>query len=90
MGSINPVFALKNLIEDKAEALAKEYISSLTLGVGQFCTNPGVFIALKGKSLDRFISAVNNEVQKVTPAHYASQWRSMRILKSIKQQPLHN
>jgi NADP-dependent aldehyde dehydrogenase len=69
MGSINPVFALKNLIEDKAEALAKEYISSLTLGVGQFCTNPGVFIALKGKSLDRFISAVNNEVQKVTPAH---------------------
>lgn len=69
MGSINPVFALKNLIEDKAEALAKEYISSLTLGVGQFCTNPGVFIALKGKSLDRFISAVNNEVQEVTPAH---------------------
>lgn len=69
MGSINPVFALKNLIENRAEALAKEYISSLTLGVGQFCTNPGVFIAVKGASLDRFIAAVKNEIQEVIPAN---------------------
>lgn len=69
MGSINPVFALKNLIENKAEALAKEYVSSLTLGVGQFCTNPGVFIALKGASLDRFIAAVKNEIQEIAPAN---------------------
>lgn len=69
MGSINPVFALKNLIGNKAEALAKEYIISLTLGVGQFCTNPGVFIAVKGESLDRFIAAVKNEIQEITPAN---------------------
>ncbi|WP_347217640.1 aldehyde dehydrogenase (NADP(+)) [Chryseobacterium sp.] len=69
MGSINPVFALKNLIENKAEALVKEYISSLTLGVGQFCTNPGVFIAVKGESLDRFITAIKKEIQEVTPAN---------------------
>ena len=68
MGSINPVFALQHLIENKAEALAKEYISSLTLGIGQFCTNPGVFIAVKGQSLDRFIAAVRNEIQEITPA----------------------
>lgn len=69
MGSINPVFALKNLIENKAEALAKEYIGSLTLGVGQFCTNPGVFITVKGESLNRFITAVKNEIQEVAPAN---------------------
>ncbi|SDI95961.1 aldehyde dehydrogenase (NADP(+)) [Chryseobacterium jejuense] len=69
MGSINPVFALENLIENKAEALAKEYISSLTLGVGQFCTNPGVFIAVKGESLDRFIAVVKQEIQVITPAN---------------------
>lgn len=68
MGSTNPVFALKNLIENKAETLAKEYISSLTLGVGQFCTNPGIFIAVKGESLDRFIAAVKNEIHEVVPA----------------------
>ncbi|AZA89434.1 NADP-dependent fatty aldehyde dehydrogenase [Chryseobacterium nakagawai] len=69
MGSINPVFALKNLIENKAEALAKEYVSSLTLGVGQFCTNPGVFIALKGTSLDRFIAAIKNEIKETIPSN---------------------
>ncbi|WPO93213.1 aldehyde dehydrogenase (NADP(+)) [Chryseobacterium sp. HR92] len=69
MGSINPVFALKQLLENKAEILAKEYITSLTLGVGQFCTNPGVFIALKGNSLDRFINTLKDEIQKVAPAN---------------------
>lgn len=69
MGSINPVFALQRLLETKAETLAKEYITSLTLGVGQFCTNPGVFIALKGKSLDRFINVLKDEIQNVTPAN---------------------
>ncbi|EFK34622.1 NADP-dependent fatty aldehyde dehydrogenase [Chryseobacterium gleum] len=68
MGSINPVFAFQNLLETKAEALAKEYIGSLTLGVGQFCTNPGVFIALKGNPLDRFINALKEEIQEITPA----------------------
>lgn len=41
MGSINPVFAFQNQLSVKAEQLAKEYAASLTLGVGQFCTNPG-------------------------------------------------
>ncbi|MFS4473141.1 aldehyde dehydrogenase (NADP(+)) [Chryseobacterium sp. T20] len=68
MGSINPVFAFNQLLENKAETLAKEYIASLTLGVGQFCTNPGVFIALKGKPLDRFINALKEEIQNVAPA----------------------
>ncbi|WP_278353147.1 aldehyde dehydrogenase (NADP(+)) [Chryseobacterium gleum] len=68
MGSINPVFAFQNLLETKAETLAREYITSLTLGVGQFCTNPGVFIALKGNPLDRFINALKEEIQEITPA----------------------
>lgn len=68
MGSINPVFAFQNLLENKAESLAKEYSTSLTLGAGQFCTNPGVFIALKGKALDRFINALKEEIQNVAPA----------------------
>lgn len=67
MGSINPVFVFQNLLETKAEALAKEYINSLTLGVGQFCTNPGVFMALKGEGLDRFINTLKDEIHKITP-----------------------
>ncbi|MDN3693129.1 aldehyde dehydrogenase family protein [Chryseobacterium tructae] len=69
MGSINPVFALPYLLENKAETLAKEYVSSLTLGAGQFCTNPGVFIAVKGESLDRFIAAIKNEIKEIIPSN---------------------
>ncbi|MGE8536815.1 MAG: aldehyde dehydrogenase (NADP(+)) [Chryseobacterium sp.] len=69
MGSINPVFALPDLLENRAEAFAKEYLSSLTLGAGQFCTNPGVCIALKGEALDRFINTLKNGIQETIPAN---------------------
>lgn len=68
MGSVNPVFAFTHLLNESAESLAKEYASSLTLGVGQFCTNPGVFIAVKGIGLERFKRALEAEIAKIEPA----------------------
>ncbi|MDC8104065.1 aldehyde dehydrogenase (NADP(+)) [Chryseobacterium sp. PTM-20240506] len=69
MGSINPVFAFQSVFQNRAEELAKEYAASLTLGAGQFCTNPGVFIALKGEGLNRFVNALKKEIQGITPAN---------------------
>lgn len=68
MGSINPVFALPRLLEERAEDLAKEYAASLTLGVGQFCTNPGVFVAVKSESLERFKNVLEAEILASVPA----------------------
>lgn len=42
MGSSNPVFILPQIMKEKAAALAAAYAGSVTLGVGQFCTNPGM------------------------------------------------
>lgn len=42
MGSVNPVFAFESKLGSAMKALAAAYIGSLTLGVGQFCTNPGL------------------------------------------------
>jgi 2,5-dioxopentanoate dehydrogenase len=48
MGSINPVFILPGAMQQNAEALAAGLHGSVTLGVGQFCTNPGlVFVEPK-------------------------------------------
>lgn len=69
MGSINPVFVFQHLLEDRAEDLAKDYAVSLTLGVGQFCTNPGVLIVLKSKDLHRFITTLKNEIQSILPVN---------------------
>ncbi|MBE8722413.1 aldehyde dehydrogenase (NADP(+)) [Sphingobacterium pedocola] len=68
MGSINPVFAFTNVLKEKAEILAKEYATSLTMGVGQFCTNPGIFIGVKSEDMDRFKNALEAEIFDIAPA----------------------
>ena len=57
MSSINPVILLPGALAARAEAIAKGFIGSLTLGAGQFCTNPGLILALDGKGLDDFLAS---------------------------------
>jgi len=59
MSSINPVVLLPAALAARAEELAKGFVASLTLGTGQFCTSPGVVIALDGADLDRFVAAAS-------------------------------
>lgn len=42
MGSTNPVFVLPHAMRERRELIARELAASVTLGVGQFCTNPGL------------------------------------------------
>lgn len=53
MGSINPVFALPGTLGDRAEEIADGLSKSVTMGVGQFCTNPGVVVTLVGDDSTR-------------------------------------
>ncbi|TWA86858.1 NADP-dependent aldehyde dehydrogenase [Azospirillum brasilense] len=57
MSSINPVFLLPAALAARAEALGRGFVASLTLGAGQFCTNPGILLAVDGPDLDRFVAA---------------------------------
>ena len=57
MSSINPVLLFAAALHNRAQALAEGFVASLTLGAGQFCTNPGLVIAPKGPALDSFIAA---------------------------------
>lgn len=68
MGSINPVFLLPSKLKMAAAELAKQYVGSLTLGVGQFCTNPGLVIGIAGEDLDTFIATLRTEIEKTVPA----------------------
>lgn len=67
MSSINPVFLLPEKLQESAEEVAKMYASSITLGVGQFCTNPGLIFGIEGDSLQTFINALGNEIKKIVP-----------------------
>ena len=55
MSSINPVFVLPGALSN--DKLAQGFVDSLTLGVGQFCTNPGLVLGLAGEAFDKFIAA---------------------------------
>ncbi len=60
MGSVNPVFFLPQIIDDKGASLAAALVESLTLGVGQFCTAPGLVLVLKNSVTDAFLSEVES------------------------------
>jgi NADP-dependent aldehyde dehydrogenase len=55
MGSINPVFLLPNAVKARAAQIAEGFVGSVTLGTGQFCTNPGMLVALDDEATDTFI-----------------------------------
>lgn len=57
MSSINPVILLPGRLAKSAEDLGAAFVGSLTLGAGQFCTNPGVVLAADGVDCDRFVAA---------------------------------
>ena len=59
MSSINPVFVLPAALAARGESIAQGFVDSLTLGVGQFCTNPGLVLAIDGPELDRFVQAAS-------------------------------
>ncbi|MEJ2803515.1 aldehyde dehydrogenase (NADP(+)) [Comamonadaceae bacterium PP-2] len=57
MSSINPVFLFPGALAARAETIGKAFADSLTMGAGQFCTNPGLVLAVDGPDLQRFVSA---------------------------------
>ena len=58
MSSVNPVVLLPHRLEGAGDTLARDYVASLSLGAGQFCTNPGIVLALAGPALDAFLETV--------------------------------
>ncbi len=68
MGSINPVVLLPTAARTSSEKWAQVYAQSITLGTGQFCTNPGLILGVKSADLDEFISKLSSEILKVAPS----------------------
>lgn len=59
MSSINPVFLLPTALAARGETIARGFVDSLVLGAGQFCTNPGLAIAVDGPELTKFTQAAS-------------------------------
>lgn len=67
MSSINPVVLLEDALQQNGAAITKSYAASITLGMGQFCTNPGLLLAVKSAALDDFMNGLGKEIEQVIP-----------------------
>ncbi|MDO5977497.1 aldehyde dehydrogenase (NADP(+)) [Flavivirga spongiicola] len=67
MGSINPVIITSKAIENRSEAIATTYAGSITLGAGQFCTNPGLILTVEGDKTQQFIKDLAEKTVAINP-----------------------
>jgi alpha-ketoglutaric semialdehyde dehydrogenase len=68
MGSVNPVVLLEGALAEQAENISKNYAGSITLGMGQFCTNPGILIGVKSEALTLFADLLAKELNQAVIA----------------------
>jgi alpha-ketoglutaric semialdehyde dehydrogenase len=67
MGSVNPVFLLPGALTERGEAIADGLSQSVNLGVGQFCTCPGVAVAVESATLERFAEQLRGRFRRGGP-----------------------
>lgn len=65
MSSVNPVFIFPEKLKASVKETAKMLAASITLDVGQFCTNPGIMVAIENEDLDNFIEELKVNLQSV-------------------------
>ena len=67
LGSINPMFIFAGAMANRGSTIAEGWAGSLTMGAGQFCTNPGVVVVLESDDAEQFSQTANDALTK-TPA----------------------
>lgn len=68
MGSVNPVFILPRMMQQQGEKIAGDLVSSVTLGAGQFCTNPGLVFLQATPRMNLFMEGLSKKMSSVSAA----------------------
>jgi NADP-dependent aldehyde dehydrogenase len=67
MSSINPVVFYPDTLSKNAAALATTFAASITLGMGQFCTNPGLLVGIESAGFEAFLQLLSAAIKDVLP-----------------------
>ena len=67
LGSVNPMFVLPHAAANRGAAIGTGWAGSLTMGAGQFCTNPGIAVVIAGPEADAFVAAAQAALAGVGP-----------------------
>lgn len=67
LGSVNPMFLLPKALKSRGAEIAQGWAASLTMGAGQFCTNPGIAFVPEGPDAEAFIAEAATALQGTAP-----------------------
>ncbi|MEV8467534.1 aldehyde dehydrogenase (NADP(+)) [Fluviibacterium sp. DFM31] len=67
LGSVNPMFIFDAALSARGDEIAKGWAGSLTMGAGQFCTNPGIAVLRAGPQADAFIATATEALNATAP-----------------------
>lgn len=67
MGSVNPVFILPQKLATDHQQVVEQYANSITMSVGQFCTNPGLLVGVAGETMNLFIQELGARIAATAP-----------------------
>ncbi|WP_336098896.1 aldehyde dehydrogenase (NADP(+)) [Roseovarius sp. CH_XMU1461] len=67
LGSVNPMFLLPEAVAARGAEIGAGWAGSLSMGAGQFCTNPGIAVVEKGAAGDAFVAAARAALAEVAP-----------------------
>jgi 2,5-dioxopentanoate dehydrogenase len=84
MSSLNPVLIMPEALRERRAEIVKGLASSVTLGVGQFCTKPGVILGLRGPDFEEFSVALGHALAKVEPAPMLYRGIEERLVDSLR------
>jgi NADP-dependent aldehyde dehydrogenase len=68
MGSVNPQVIMPGALHENASVIAATMAGSITLGVGQFCTNPGLIFTIDDPNLHAFIESLSASISRTAPS----------------------
>jgi alpha-ketoglutaric semialdehyde dehydrogenase len=85
MGSVNPVFLLPEKLATESISTAKQMAASISLAAGQFCTNPGLMIAIDDENLANFILHLSKEIESALPNQMLHAGISANFDKKLKE-----
>ena len=67
LGSVNPMFLLPAAVSARGAAIGTGWAASLTMGAGQFCTNPGIAVVMNGPESEAIAEAAQSALSRVQP-----------------------
>lgn len=67
LSSVNPVVILPGALAERSEAIVDDFLTSVLMGTGQFCTNPGLVLLLRSEAADNFVDAVKQRFEATQP-----------------------